>query len=82
MSSMIKQAAIDATTDRETAETMHQYGGSFVKMLAQAWLVADPMNQARVKEAFRPEFDRYRADAAALKHYRSMAHDAELASRN
>ncbi len=69
-------------TDADAAAAMVQYGGSFMRLVGLAWQAADPMNQARLKEAFRPEFDRYRKDAAALKHYQGLAREAELASRN
>lgn len=59
-------------TDGDAAAQMVQYGGSFMRLVGLAWQAADPMNQARLKEAFRPEFDRYRADAA-------LAREAELA---
>ena len=69
-------------TDGDAAAAMVKYGGSFMRLVGLAWQAADPMNQARLKEAFRPEFDRYRAEAATLKHYQGMAREAELASRN
>ncbi|QQB37958.1 hypothetical protein I6I07_15850 [Achromobacter deleyi] len=74
--------AIAKGTDGDAAAAMVQYGGSFMRLVGLAWQAADPMNQARLKEAFRPEFDRYRKDAAALKHYQGLAREAELASRN
>lgn len=54
-------------TDADAVHAMRQHGGQFVKAIAQAWLCADPLNQARVKAAFFPEFDRYRAVAAQTK---------------
>ncbi len=54
-------------TDAEAVHAMRQYGGEFVKQLANLWLCADPLNQARVKAAFFPEFDKYRAVAAQTK---------------
>ncbi|OFL37495.1 hypothetical protein HMPREF2772_27210 [Achromobacter xylosoxidans] len=69
-------------TDAGAAAAMVQYGGSFMRLVGLAWQAADPMNQARLKEAFRPEFDRYRKDAATLAHYQGLAIEAELAGRN
>lgn len=54
-------------TDAETVHAMRQYGGSFVRALADLWLCADPLNQARVKLAFGDYFDRYREVAAQPK---------------
>ena len=39
--------------DRAVIERMDRYGGSFVKMLAQLFLLADPINFARLKLCFR-----------------------------
>ncbi|WP_148316763.1 hypothetical protein [Achromobacter xylosoxidans] len=69
-------------TDGDAAAAMVQYGCSFMRLVGLAWQAADPMNQARLKEAFRPEFDRYRKDAATLAHYQGLAREAELAGRN
>lgn len=74
--------AISMGTDGDAAAAMVQYGGSFMRLVGLAWQAADPMNQARLKEAFRPEFDRYRKDAATLSHYQGLAREAELAGRN
>lgn len=68
-------------TDGDAAAAMVQYGGSFMRLVGLAWQAADPMNQARLKEAFRPEFDRYRKDAATLSHYQGLAREAELTGR-
>lgn len=54
-------------TDAEAVHAMRQFGGSFVKALAQAWLVADVVNQQRVKEAFPDYFHIYRNLAAKSK---------------
>lgn len=69
-------------TDGDAAAAMVEYGGSFMRLVGLAWQAADPMNQARLKEAFRPEFNRYRKDAATLAHYEGLAREAELAGRN
>jgi hypothetical protein len=42
-------------TDYDVIEAMKRYGGSFVKKLAEAFALADPQNQARLKAAF-PEY--------------------------
>lgn len=38
---------------------MHRYGGSFAKALAQAFIVADVQNYARLKAAFPEIFAHY-----------------------
>ncbi|CAB3928729.1 hypothetical protein [Achromobacter deleyi] len=78
----MEQQTKPTATDGEAVHVMRQYGGSFIKQLAQLWLTADPINQARVAEAFRPEFDRYRKDAATLAHYQGLAIEAERMGRN
>lgn len=60
-------AAPTIPTDADAVHAMRQYGGEFVKQLAQLWLCADPLNQARVKLAFGDYFDRYREVAAQTK---------------
>jgi len=47
-------------TDAQAVQAMRALGGHFIKALALAWLAADPLNQARIKQAFEAEFDRYR----------------------
>lgn len=74
---MATATAITAT-DAQAVHAMRQFGGSFVKQLAQLWLVADPLNQSRVREAFRLEFDKYREVA----HYDLYAQQAEASGRN
>ncbi|ARP90290.1 hypothetical protein CAL14_08330 [Bordetella genomosp. 9] len=54
-------------TDADAAHTMRQFGGEFMKRLADAWFVADPLNQVRLKMAFQPEFERYRQLARLRK---------------
>lgn len=78
----MEQQTKPTATDAEAVHAMRQYGGSFVKQLAQLWLTADPINQGRVAAAFRPEFDQYRKDAATLAHYQGVARQAELEGRN
>lgn len=51
-----EEIMIDRT---KTAQAMYTYGGSFVRAIAQAWMLADSENRARVEAAFAPEFDKY-----------------------
>lgn len=62
----VPKAAQPMGTDGDAAAAMVQYGGSFMRLVGLAWQAGDPMNQARLKEAFRPEFDRYRELAGQL----------------
>lgn len=39
-------------TEREALILMRDRGGNFASKLAQAWLVADPQNAARLKAGF------------------------------
>ncbi len=43
----------------EIARTMIKYGGSFVKNLGQALLVADPENTRIIKESWPEYWERY-----------------------
>ncbi|MNV15073.1 hypothetical protein D3C71_1057760 [compost metagenome] len=72
----------DTTTDEQAVSVMEEYGGSFTKNLARLWHSADPVNRIRLTTAFRAEFDKHREDYKLLKHYRGMAREADLASRN
>lgn len=78
----MEQQTKPTATDAEAVHAMRQYGGSFVKQLAQLWLTSDPINQGRVVAAFRPEFEQYRKDAATLKHYEGVALEASRMERN
>jgi hypothetical protein len=40
-------------------ERMRAYGGSFARALAEAYLVADPGNRAKLEQAFADLFARY-----------------------
>ncbi|AMG88498.1 phage-related hypothetical protein [Bordetella bronchiseptica RB50] len=51
-------------SDEQAVQVMAQLGGSFMKQLARLWMTADPLRRARLKEAFRDDFDRYRDMAA------------------
>jgi hypothetical protein len=42
------------------ADEMRQYGGSFVKSLAQTYSLADAQNKAIIEAAFNDTFVRYR----------------------
>lgn len=53
-------------TDYEIATAMQTYGGSFIKALAAAFMVADPVNQAKLKGAFHEYWREYR-DLVALQ---------------
>jgi len=44
--------------DVDTIEKMQNYGGSFVKAIAEAWLHADPNNRKKLEETF-PYFKEY-----------------------
>ncbi len=43
------------TQDYEIVQAMHKYGGSFVKIIAQACEQADHLNYVKLKNAF-PEY--------------------------
>ena len=47
-------------TDQQIVHTMALLGGSFIQKLAQAWQVADSINQAKLKAAFAEEWAVYR----------------------
>ncbi|RIQ53589.1 hypothetical protein [Bordetella avium] len=55
---------ITHVTDGQAVQAMSKFGGSVMKQLAGLWRSADPLRRARLKEAFRDEFDSYRAMAA------------------
>lgn len=46
---------------------MENQGGSFVKALAHCYLMADPVNKAKLREAFAGYFDVYEARFAAWR---------------
>ncbi len=43
----------------DIAARMLHYGGSFAKAIADAWVVADAGNRAKLEEAFADLFARY-----------------------
>lgn len=47
--------------ERSVVEMMQKYGGSFVRALAHAMLVADPINFAVLKDAFPSYWNHYAA---------------------
>jgi len=47
------------------AARMQMYGGSFAQAIADAWVVADPQNRARLEAAFADLFARYMDTEAA-----------------
>jgi hypothetical protein len=44
------------------ASRMLQYGGSFAKAIADAWVCADAQNRAKLEQAFGDLFQRYSGD--------------------
>jgi hypothetical protein len=52
--------------DWEVIQTMKEFGGSFVRALAEAFLCADSNNVARLKAAF-PDYWAQYEDFAAMK---------------
>ena len=46
-------------TDKKTIETMMEYGGSFVRKLGAAALVADDQNLRRIKNTWPEYWDQY-----------------------
>lgn len=46
-------------SELKTYDNMRQYGGGFVKALAECWLRADPTNKATLDTAFSHYFDEY-----------------------
>jgi hypothetical protein len=44
------------------ASRMLQYGGSFAQAIADAWVVADPANRAKLEDTFSELFNKYRGD--------------------
>lgn len=55
--------------DKYTVETMDRYGGAFVKNLAYLMRIADPVNFARLRDAF-PEY---------WTHYQQIANESRNA---
>lgn len=57
-----RDKAYTAIAERQykTIEAMERYGGGFVKALALAYMKADPMNKARIEQAFPEVFEKYK----------------------
>lgn len=53
-------------TDKKTIETMIEYGGSFVRKLGAAALVADDQNLRRIKNTWPEYWDQYTRMAKQL----------------
>lgn len=54
-------------TDQHIVQAMEQYGGGFIKALANTWLLADVNNKERLKKAFPDYWEKY-AGVASLTH--------------
>ena len=54
------KAARATPTDREIADAMVRYGGSFAQKLGETYDRADPTNREKLKTAFADEWARYR----------------------
>lgn len=48
------------TTDSQIVAAMVEYGGSFVKALAEAWRRADPVNRKLIKDTWPEYWERYK----------------------
>jgi len=55
----------DTPTTDQVIACMQRDGGSFIRALAAAWLVADPENRALIETTWAHRFNHYRA----LAHY-------------
>ena len=55
------------TTKLETVLAMKRRGGSFAKALADAWMAADPINQAKLEAAFADYFNKYQQVAEQMR---------------
>jgi len=60
-------------TDRKTIETMMEYGGSFVRKLGAAALVADEQNLRRIKSTWPEYWDQYSRMAKQLSEVEKQA---------
>ncbi len=45
--------------EQDTIDAMKRYGGSFVKQLAELYMLGDPINQRRLAREFSDYFERY-----------------------
>jgi hypothetical protein len=60
-------------TDKKTIETMMEYGGSFVRKLGAAALVADPDNLAKIKSTWPDYWSQYDRMAKQLSEVERQA---------
>lgn len=60
-------------TDRKTIETMMEYGGSFVRKLGAAALVADQQNLNRIKSTWPEYWGQYARMAKQLSEVEKQA---------
>lgn len=60
-------------TDKKTIETMMEYGGSFVRKLGAAALVADPDNLAKIKATWPDYWSQYDRMAKQLSEVEKQA---------
>ena len=60
-------------TDKKTIETMMEYGGSFVRKLGAAALVADEQNLRRIKSTWPEYWDQYSRMAKQLSEVEKQA---------
>jgi len=47
------------TNERAILDAMQQYGGSFIRMLAQCYIVADPDNRAKIRATWADDWAWY-----------------------
>jgi hypothetical protein len=60
-------------TDRKTIEAMMEYGGSFVRKLGAAALVADPENLAKIKTTWPDYWSKYQRMAQQISEVEKQA---------
>ena len=60
-------------TDKKTIETMMEYGGSFVRKLGAAALVADEQNLHRIKSTWPEYWEQYMKMAKQLSEVEKQA---------
>ena len=60
-------------TDKKTIETMMEYGGSFVRKLGAAALVADPDDLAKIKSTWPDYWSQYDRMAKQLSEVEKQA---------
>jgi hypothetical protein len=60
-------------TDKKTIETMMEYGGSFVRKLGAAALVADQQNLRRIKSTWPEYWEQYTRMATQLSEVEKQA---------